>query len=93
MALSVIAVKCVLWLYHYVENNLGEFCLDLLPTLTLLMSEPSPPSLCQIVALRFSGLLMQGILLTNEATAVGKRDFLVCLFSASAGRILISKTP
>lgn len=38
VALSVTAVKCGVWLCLYVENNLGEFCLDFLPNLTLLMS-------------------------------------------------------
>lgn len=48
VALSVTAVKCVVWLYLYVESNLGEFCLDLLPNLILLMSGLPLGVLCHL---------------------------------------------
>lgn len=96
VALSVTAVRCVVWLYLYVENNLGEFCLDLLPNLTLLCHGypiAFTAIFMQHIGFGLSGLLMQEVLLTNEATAVGKRDFSVCLFSVSAVRLISKRHP
>lgn len=58
----------------------GDFCLDLLPNLTLLMAGLPKAFTAILVPDPCFGaewVVTAGVLLTNEATAVAKRDLLV----------------